>query len=32
MVGGFGGQGEDGGTEEKDGAILEEVLRGVGID
>ena len=24
MVGGFGGQGEDGGKEEEDGAVLEE--------
>ena len=28
MVGGFGGQGEDGGKEEEDGAVLEERAKG----
>ena len=31
-MGGFGGQGEDGGEEEEDGAVLEEVLREAGVD
>ena len=28
MVGGFGGQGEDGGEEEEDCAVLEEGVKG----
>ena len=28
MVGGFGAQGEDGGEEKEDGAVLEEVAKG----